>query len=195
IVGAILTQNTSWKNVEKALESLSSHGLLSARAMARVPAHELAPLIRTSGYYNQKARKLTAFLKWFVKHNYSTAALRKRYAPDPLLLRAELLGLFGIGPETADSILNYALGFPFFVVDAYTHRLVERYGPHRSRQKYEIVRADVESEFTAVYGTKQLPQHLGEFHALIVRHGNSVCVKRAPRCGSCSLAGSCAFPV
>lgn len=188
MLGAILTQNTSWKNVEKALAALrESTDLEPERIRAMPPAH-LAECIRSSGYFNQKAERLRLFLDWFAAYGFDMRRLRRR---PPEALRQELLGLKGIGPETADSILCYAVEWPFFVVDAYTFRLMERLGlglPDR----YEPLREAVESEFRRAHPhDTERTDHLNEFHALIVRHGNTICRKRNPDCPACPLRRRC----
>jgi endonuclease-3 related protein len=126
IVGAILTQNTSWRNVEQAIAALRREKLLSPAAMEGVSVEHLAQLIRSSGYFRQKARKLKEFV-CFLGENYG-GSLDKLFAVPTAELREQLLGVHGIGPETADSILLYAGGHKVFVVDAYTRRILERHG-------------------------------------------------------------------
>lgn len=178
VVGAILTQNTAWGNVERAVANLKAARLLSARGLARVPRRRLARLIRPSGYFNQKALKLKAFMA-FLKREYrgSLAAMgRGPTAP----LRAKLLVVHGIGPETADSILLYALGRPVFVVDAYTVRVLSRHGLLPPRARYGEAQR---------FLTARLPRSarlFNEFHALFVRVGKEFCGKK-PRCGGCPL--------
>jgi len=194
IAGAILTQNTSWKNVEKAIRSLKEHNLLKPKLMARLKQDELAPIIRSSGYYNQKARKLIAFLEWFEKFNYSISIINKKYRGRENDLRNDLLSLHGIGPETADSILCYAFEKPFFVVDKYTFRWLQRYRPDKYTDSYETLRKNVERAFKKQY-PDDTTGHLNEYHALIVRLCNGVCVKRNPLCDECPLHGRCAVNI
>ena len=184
IVGAILTQNTSWKNVEKALTSLRAATDLQAKQILRLSHEDLAQLIRSSGYFNQKAARLQGFLRWFERFEFSVDTLRVSAPPEEL--RRQLLEQKGIGPETADSILCYALGLPFFVVDAYSFRLAERL-QLTVPLKYEPFRLAVESEFRRHFTETDLTAHLNEFHALIVRHGNTLCRKREPQCAECVL--------
>ncbi|NIT14722.1 MAG: endonuclease III domain-containing protein, partial [Candidatus Dadabacteria bacterium] len=126
IIGAILTQNTTWKNVEKAINNLKEHGLISIEKLSSISTDELAQLIKPSGYYNQKAIKLKSFIK-FVNDNY-TGNLENFLNEEPYTLREKLLSIKGIGPETADSIILYAAKKPIFVIDAYTHRILSRHG-------------------------------------------------------------------
>lgn len=177
IVGAILTQNTSWSNVERAIASLRAAGLLDPRAMASCEDSALQEAIRSSGYYRQKSRKLRAFLAYLrLRHGGSLA----RMARTPTeTLRADLLGIWGIGPETADSILLYAFGRPIFVVDAYTHRVLVRHGLHPGGG-YERVRAFFERNLASRH------EVYNDYHAQIVRVGQLHC-GTAPHCGSCPL--------
>ena len=192
MVGAILTQNTSWKNVEKAIDALRQRKVLSPRKMAELPLGELAALIRSSGYYRQKALKLKALLQWFGVYGHSIKAIRSRFMAQEIKLREELLDIYGVGPETADSILCYAFDLPFFVVDAYTFRWLGRYAPSYAVDKYEALRKRVEDEFARNYKTAELVGHFNEFHALLVYLGKYFCTKRKPACPSCPLQGNCA---
>jgi endonuclease-3 related protein len=182
-VGAILTQNVSWTNVEKAIRRLKEEKLLTPRALHRTPAETLAPLIRPTGYYNQKAKKIRNFLDWFARYGYSFARLR---ALDTVSIRNGLLAVSGIGPETADSILLYALEKKVFVVDAYTLRLFGRIGMLRGGEGYEEVQQLFHRRFRA--GVREY----NEYHALIVNHGKYVC-RKSPLCGECCLARRCGY--
>jgi len=179
IVGAILTQNTSWSNVEKAISSLRAAHLLSPRAISQVPLRRLERLVRPSGYFRQKARKLKAFCE-FLRIEYR-GSLRRMFATPTVVLRAKLLGVFGIGPETADSILLYAGGHPVFVVDAYTKRMLARHGWADQNAQYEDIRWMFEREFPGDTG------RFNEFHALIVHTGKQFCLTRDPLCHACPL--------
>ena len=209
IVGAILTQNTSWKNVEKALSRLRVEGYLSdPKAMADLPIDRLALMIRSSGYYNQKARKLKIFLSWFAGYSFSLPKVLGQFEKATFdELRNTLLGIHGIGPETADSILCYAFSLPYFVVDSYTIRWANRYIPQQnslsdnsssdnsspySSSSYEVLRSLVEHEFQNYYPKSQLNRHYNEFHAQLVHLGAKICTKRNPSCGDCSLQKNCA---
>ncbi|MDD3269078.1 MAG: endonuclease III domain-containing protein [Syntrophomonadaceae bacterium] len=178
MVGAILTQNTSWRNVEKAINNLK--GCLTPEFVSSVPNEELALLIRSSGYHNQKAIKLKSLTEWFGKYAYCAASAKK---VDGEILREELLAIKGVGRETADSILTYALDKPFFVVDAYTKRILYRLGCDLSGS-YDDIRTKIE---------QGIPNDLyiyNEFHALIVEHAKRYCMK-TPSCEGCPLEEKC----
>ena len=178
IVGAILTQNTSWSNVEKAIAMMKKEKALSVTAIRRLPAEQLAGLVRSSGYYNQKAIKLKTFVAFLDEH-YS-GSVSKMAKTSLEVLRPQLLGVKGIGPETADSILLYALNKPVFVVDAYTRRLLHRHYYFDREPSYD------ESQ---VLFEEQLPQDLdlyNDFHAQIVAVGHHFCKPR-PKCEGCPL--------
>jgi endonuclease-3 related protein len=181
-IGAILTQNTSWTNVEKALGELRRRGLLSTSRLRALPVSRLARLIRSSGYYNVKARRVRAFLD-FLQREY--AGRVERMAEDePGELRGKLLGVEGIGPETADSIVLYAAGHPIFVVDAYTRRVFARLGHVKGDEPYDTVQR---------FFMERLPPNaplFNDFHAQIVRLGKDVCRPR-PRCDGCPLEALC----
>ncbi len=179
MIGAILTQNTAWRNVEKAIGNLKAAGVLSPRAILTLPVGELAELVRPSGYYNQKAERLGILAGYFIERYGGRVSRMKRRGL--FELREELLSLKGVGPETADSILLYALEKPIFVVDAYTRRLVVRHGflPENSATYGEI----------QDFFMERLPPDVllyNDFHAQIVRVGHDHCGP-APRCGGCPL--------
>jgi endonuclease III related protein len=179
IVGAILTQNTSWSNVEIALRNLRREKLLTPRAIAQVPLARLAPLIRSSGYFRQKAKKLKCFVG-FVQSEYG-GSLRRMFRAPTGAVREKLLAVHGIGPETADAILLYAGKHPVFVVDAYTRRMLERHRLAAPTQSYAEIRQLFERSLpsdAALYN---------EFHALIVRNGKEYCRTSNPRCSECPL--------
>ncbi|HUL17491.1 MAG TPA: hypothetical protein VLV88_15950 [Terriglobales bacterium] len=187
IVGAILTQNTSWTNVERAIACLRRENLLSIPAIQNVPTPRLARLIRSSGYFRQKAKKLKAFTR-FIQRYYSGSLNRMFRAPTETL-REQLLAVHGIGPETADSILLYAGNHSVFVVDAYTRRILERHALASPKSGYEEIRSLFE---------ENLPRDLqlfNEFHALIVRTGKYLCLSRSPRCSDCVLKKFLPAPV
>lgn len=179
IVGAILTQNTSWTNVERAIRNLRAARLLSPDAIRRVPHAKLAQFLRPSGYFRQKAKTLKSFVK-FLFGTYR-GSLTKMFATATLQIREQLLDLRGIGPETTDSILLYAGKHPVFVVDAYTRRILERHGRAHRKLSYHEIRSMFESSLPA---NQQL---FNEFHALIVHTGKHFCHKRNPRCSQCPL--------
>ena len=175
IIGAILTQNTAWTNVEKAITNLRAKKALNPERMRALAHDELAGLIRPAGYFNIKAKRLRHFLDHlFANHKGS---LEKLFKQETTRLRAELLSINGIGPETADSILLYAGDHPEFVVDAYTKRILERHQVIDGKAEYE----DVKALFM-----QNLPKDIrlfNEYHALIVRTGKDFCRPREPRCG------------
>jgi endonuclease-3 related protein len=183
IVGAILTQNTAWTNVEKAMANLKRARLLYPGRMHRVHAARLARLIRPSGYFNLKAKKLKAFTRYlFAEHRGGLARL---FRFDTATLREELLAVYGIGPETADSIILYAARQPIFVIDAYTRRIMARLGLARDDASYDqLQRLFMEN----------LPREeplFNEYHALLVALGKNICKKSVPRCAECPLVQVC----
>ena len=181
-LGAILTQNTAWANVEKALAELRRHGLLSFERLAALSAEQIAPLIRSAGYFNVKARRLKAFLDFLGREYGGQVEAMRGEEPDQL--RRELLAVHGIGRETADAIALYAVGQPLFVVDAYTRRIAARLGWIRGNEDYD----DIQSWFMA-----RLPRDVAlfnDYHAQIVLLGNRVCRPR-PRCPACPLRSIC----
>ncbi len=181
MVGAILTQNTAWNNVEQAINRLKAEGALSVKALTQVNEGQLAEWIRPAGYYHLKARRLKAFFSFF-QERYQGRIQRMKERPMEEL-RQELLSVKGIGPETADSILLYALEMPTFVVDAYTFRILSRHHLVEEEMGYEVLRA---------YFMDRLPRDTrlyNEFHALLVRLGKDYCKKNNPRCGLCPLGG------
>jgi len=180
MVGAILTQNTSWKNVEKAIQRLKDNDVLNPRGIYRLKKSRLASLIKSSGYYRIKADRLKAFVN-FLFENYD-GNVNKMKKEGLEALRQKLLGIKGLGPETADSILLYGLGKPIFVVDAYTKRVLSRHGMISENTGYEEVQ-------------KLFMDHLpldeklfNEYHALFVHLGKTVC-KKKPKCDICPLEG------
>ncbi len=177
MVGAVLTQNTAWSNVERAIDNLRRAGLLDPAAMADLAPDRLAQPIRPSGYFNVKAKRLQALCQWLLNE---TAA--QSLATDTL--RERLLAIHGIGPETADDILLYAYERPVFVIDAYTRRLCGRLSLVDGELSYEALRATFE---------QALPKQVAlfnEYHALIDHHAKLVCRPR-PRCDACFLRGDC----
>ena len=180
MVGAILTQNTSWRNVEKAIQRLKGKAVLNPEGVHRLRKSELARLIRSSGYYRVKADRLKSFIDFlFGQYGGDLKRMKKERLEE---LREELLRVKGIGPETADSILLYGLKKPIFVVDAYTRRVFSRHGVVSEKASYEEIQ-------------KLFMDHLpldealfNEYHALIVHIGKTLC-KRIPRCDICPLKG------
>jgi len=179
VVGAILTQNTAWSNVERAIANLRRARLLTPRAIERVSSARLARLVRPSGYFRQKARKLKAFARFL--HRQHGGSLARMFRTPTGELRAQLLGVYGIGPETADSILLYAGGHAIFVVDAYTHRILGRHALTQPKPDYEAVRAMVQASLPAEV------KIYNEFHAQLVHVGKHWCHTRQPRCQECPL--------
>jgi endonuclease-3 related protein len=179
IVGAILTQSTGWGNVERAIANLRAARVLTPSAMLRISTPRLAMLVRPSGYFRQKAKKLKAFVR-FLQAGYG-GSLKRMFLTPTLELREKLLSVHGIGPETADSILLYAGNHPVFVVDAYTHRIFGRHGITDGKPNYENVRAFIENSIPS------RPELFNEFHALIVNTGKNWCRKKSPRCQDCPL--------
>lgn len=178
IVGAILTQNTSWANVTRAIDNLKRARALSPQALSRLPVGRLAEIIRPAGYYRQKARKLKEFLAFLFQ--VSGGSLDRLFTEEQPGLREKLLGVWGIGPETADSILLYAGRYPIFVVDAYTLRIFRCQGLIPAGAGYDdaqrLVMEQMENE----------EPFFNEFHALLVKLGNTHCRKK-PRCEACPL--------
>lgn len=185
MVGAVLTQNTAWINVERAITNLKAAKLLNARKIINAPQERLADLLRPSGYFNIKAKRLTNYCRWYVEQGelqhleqWSTPTLRKA-----------LLEVNGIGPETADDILLYAFNRPVFVIDAYTRRIFSRLGLVTGDEGYETLRNLFEQ---SLKGKTRLTQTelFSEYHALIVIHAKDVC-KKKPLCHVCCLASLC----
>ena len=170
IIGAILTQNTNWKNVEKALINLEKENLISKNKILSTNKRKLASLIKPSGYYNQKAERLKLAAKFFSKHKNPS--------------RQQLLAVKGIGPETADSILLYAFNKPIFVIDAYTKRIFSRIGMCKNKCDYH--------ELQEIFH-KSLPKKVrmfNEYHALLVELAKKHCTKQ-PSCKSCPINKLC----
>ena len=179
-VGAILTQNTNWSNVEKAITNLKKAKKLNSKALQSISHAELALLIRPAGYFNIKADRLKHFIDFLADHY--NGSMKKMSADETLVLREKLLGVKGIGPETADSILLYALVKPVFVIDAYTKRILSRHKLVSEKAAYH----DLQDIFY-----ESLPQDIkqfNEYHALIVMLGKDYC-RPKPRCEGCPLQG------
>jgi len=179
ITGAILTQNTAWANVEKAIKGLKKEKALSVSRLSGISEKKLARLIRPSGYYNIKANRLKNFLD-FLNIRYG-GSIERMFGADLDRLREELLAIKGIGMETADSILLYAGNKPIFVVDAYTKRILSRHGFISQGEEYE----KTQSLFM-----NNLPRDarlFNEFHALIVELGKSICKSKKPLCNICPI--------
>jgi endonuclease-3 related protein len=179
MVGAVLTQNTNWQNVERAIKNLREADVLEPLALYDVPVEELEDLIRPAGYFRVKAKRLRALLELFVDcYGGSIDAMFAVGLPE---LRRQLLEVNGIGPETADSILLYAGGLPSFVVDAYTFRVFARHGWIGFDADYHQIQDFVQGELP-----QEVPKY-NEFHALLVRLGKYFCKKSNPKCAECPL--------
>ena len=178
-VGAVLTQNTNWGNVEKAIHNLKKQGVLSSRGIHGLSVKELASLIKPAGYFNVKAKRLRSFLDFLMNEYHGRMENMAR--EDLTQLRPKLLRIHGIGPETADSMLLYALEKPIFVIDAYTKRILSRHGIMASDRSY--------AEFQELFhASLKRDVHLyNEYHALFVRAGKTFCRRRNPLCGKCPL--------
>ena len=219
IAGAILTQNTSWTNVERALANLSEAGVLSLEGIRRAAIDALESLVRPSGYFRQKAQRLKNFIA-FLDAKYG-GSLEAMLASPTSQLREELLALNGIGPETADSILLYAGHHPIFVVDAYTRRVLERHEAVAASAKYDEIRTLVERALQNEGRLRQvsssklsshrpevhppstmscairtpLAQVYNEMHGLMVQVGKHYCRKQQPKCDVCPLGAMLIRPV
>jgi len=181
IVGAILTQNTNWSNVEKAILALKEKKLLNAKRLYHLEPQKLAGLIRSAGYYNIKAGRIKNFLKFFFDRY--AGKIKSLGGQDLMSLRGQLLAVNGIGPETADSILLYALRKPIFVVDAYTQRIFSRHRLIKEETDY----AQIQDFF--MRNLEPDVRLFGEYHALLVRLGKDYCRKQNPKCAICPLYG------
>jgi len=179
IVGAILAQNTNWLNVEKAINNLKKDKLLHPLKLYRLSQKRLAGLVRPAGYYNIKAKRLKEFLAFLFK-NYQ-GDIKKMPLTDALVLRQQLLSVKGIGPETADSILLYALNKPIFVIDAYTRRILLKHRFIKEDATYE----EIQNLF--MQNLKADVKLFNEYHALLVKLGKDFCLKNKARCSGCPL--------
>ena len=180
MVGAVLVQNTAWRNVERAIDNLREAGVMEPRSMYALPPAELAELIRPAGYYQVKAKRLRNLLK-FVVEEYD-GSVEAMFSTDLLTLREKLLTIHGIGPETADATLLYAGGLATFVVDTYTHRVLARHGWIGYDAGYDDIKE---------YFERSLPADAtlyNEYHALLVRVGKDFCRRTVPKCDQCPLA-------
>ena len=180
MVGAVLTQNTAWTNVEKAIASLKRNRALSPQAIVKTHPRRLAGWLKPSGYFNVKARRLRAMCQWLLGQG-GTKKIAKLPTDE---LRHRLLAVHGIGPETADDILLYVFNRPVFVIDAYTRRIFARLGLIGGTEDYETLRHIFEDALGSNAGL------FNEYHALVVVHGKDVCRKR-PLCDHCCLAEDC----
>lgn len=183
VIGAILTQNTAWRNVEYAIANLRQAQALSPTALRQLEEAQLQQLIRPAGFFRQKAERLQLFVAHlFAAHH---GELSRLLSGELDAVRRELLALKGVGPETADSILLYAGGRPSFVIDAYTRRLFTRLGLLQGKESYEQIRALFMAHLPPD------PDLFNEYHALIVETCKTFCRKRAPLCPACPLLADC----
>ncbi|MEA3488755.1 MAG: endonuclease III domain-containing protein [Candidatus Omnitrophota bacterium] len=181
VVGAVLTQNTAWSNVEKAIKRLKKKGLMRPDKIAKIRISDLAPVIRPTGYYRVKSGRLQEISRFIMAEcGGRLSELKKKGTED---LRGKLLAVKGVGPETADSILLYALGKPVFVVDAYTKRIFFRHGLVPENAPYDEV------QLFACEGFPADVEALNQFHALLVETGKRYCKKKDPLCKECPLRG------
>lgn len=184
MVGAVLTQNTAWRNVERAIANLIAHHALSPEAILAARPEQLADWLKPSGYFNVKAGRLRNFCHWYLAQG-GLEALGAWPLP---VLREGLLSVNGIGPETADDIVLYAFERPVFVIDAYTRRLFSRLALLDAAMVYESMRAAFEAAFTS---EPERVAVFNEYHALIVVHAKNVCRSRRPLCQACCLRTRC----
>jgi endonuclease-3 related protein len=190
MVGAILTQNTAWRNVERALENLKHNRCLSLKALHATDEEELKTMIQPSGFFNQKAKRLKV-LSTYLLHHYG-GNIEKFFRKEPTQIRQELLALYGIGPETADSILLYAGNKPFFVVDAYTKRICSRLPVDVQYFEYNHIQSFFQDELQKYLSKEDIVIVYKQLHALIVELAKKYC-KNKPACDSCPLSKVCAF--
>jgi len=187
MVGAVLTQNTAWANVEKAIVNLKQAKSLSAAKISAMSVVELGQLIRPAGYFNVKARRLQNFCSWFL----GQGGEKVLNDFEDIELRNGLLSVNGVGPETADDMALYAFNRPVFVIDAYTRRIFSRLGLVAGDEGYEHLRHQFESQLgRTIKQRDELVNIYNEYHALIVLHAKDVCRKK-PRCSDCCLKRQC----
>jgi endonuclease-3 related protein len=179
-VGAILTQNTNWGNVEKAIENLKREKALNAKSIHGIRVDKLASLIKPAGYFNVKAKRLKAFIDFLMNEYHGS--MERIKCEEMETLRMKLLDVHGIGPETADSILLYAIDKPAFVIDAYTRRVLSRHNIIRHDDSYKSIQDVFHSTL------KREANLFNEYHALFVRLGKTYCRKKQ-RCEGCPLEG------
>ena len=217
IIGAILTQQTSWKNVERAIDSLKNAGVCSLSAISGIEDARLEMLIKSSGFYRQKAKRLKNIALYIIE-NYGSDYKEGLFGKDIQNIRSELLNLNGIGRESADSIILYAASKPIFVIDAYTRRIFSRCGIIEDKDMdYDTLREIFENSICVKFAkrisahgiskkfrlsckftynsmsidSKKLAAIYNEFHALIVKLGKDYCTSKAPKCSVCSIRSVC----
>ena len=179
MVGAVLVQNTAWRNVERAIEHLREAGVMKPHALHALAPEELAELIRPAGYYQMKTKRLRNLLTFVIEK--FDGSLEAMFSTSLSTLREQLLGIHGIGPETADAILLYAGGLPTFVVDTYAHRILARHGWIEYDADYHQIKDYFESALPS-----DAPLY-NEYHALLVRVGKDYCKRTRPKCDECPL--------
>lgn len=185
MVGAVLTQNTAWSNVEKALHNLKREKLLQADKLVATRMSYLSKLLKPSGYFNVKAQRLKNLCAWYIKHGKHARLAKMQTA----VLRDALLSVNGVGMETADDILLYAFDRPVFVIDAYTRRILGRLGIVDAALGYDALRQDIEKKLCRVRNKVAV---FNEYHALLVLHAKDVC-RVKPVCADCCLRESCTY--
>jgi endonuclease-3 related protein len=183
-VGAILTQNTAWSNVERAIANLKKANVLEPKKLFALPEKKLAQLIRPAGYFNVKARRLRSFLRVLVKE--FGGDLKKLFVGETSAVRERLLAIHGVGPETADSLLLYAGGHQSFVIDAYTKRIFQRHNWSATDAYYDELKSLCESALNQKSGVARL-DYWQDYHAQLVMAGKHFCRPRVPRCDECPL--------
>jgi len=190
MIGAILTQNTAWDNVEKALTNLKTNKILTINRIVDENIENIRTMIQPSGFFNQKAQRLKILASYL--HDEYNDNLDKFFEKDLQMTRQELLSLNGIGPETADSMLLYAGNIPIFVVDAYTKRICKRLPIKNSGKTYEEIQSFFENELQSRFPEMDIVELYKELHALIVRLAKTYCRKK-PNCENCTLKNNCEF--
>ena len=182
LAGAILTQNTAWTNVEKAIKNLKQQGLCNSQSLSTIDQSELAQLIRSSGYFNQKSERLIRFAKWYEQRGGVENLMLKGLEE----LRAELLNLNGIGDETADDMLLYAFEKPSFIIDTYTRRIFSRINLLAEKSPYLVLQNTFQQALSCDVALFQ------QYHALIVTHAKKHCLKK-PVCTGCPIRDRCSY--
>ncbi|RMH17769.1 MAG: endonuclease [Gammaproteobacteria bacterium] len=188
VIGSVLTQNTAWKNVEKAILQLKKVCPLDAHYILKLGHDALADAIRPSGYFNIKAKRLRNICEWWI--DWCSQDNSSKNTDE---IRKSLLKVNGIGPETADDILLYALGRPVFVIDTYTRRIFERLGLVEADWNYETLRQWFETSLATATADSDRVQLFNEYHALIVKHAKDICQKKQPLCEQCCLQVGCSY--
>ena len=188
LIGCILTQNTTWKNVEKALNQLKKTNNLSINKFHKLSENQLAQFIKSSGYYNQKAHRLKLLTTFIIAEKQGD--ISKLFSGNPFRRRIELLSLKGIGPETADSMLLYAGHLPFFVIDTYTKRLSKRIPLIENTEEYTELQQFFQNDLQNHFPEEKQIQIFQQLHALIVEHAKTFCRPR-PLCNTCPIQTIC----